>query len=244
MNRLPFGISQCCGIFQAAIDQILDGIDGCIAYLDDLLVTGRDEADLVARLDEVLTRLEQHGVQLKREKCAFNLREVEYLGWLVSADSLRAVPDKLDAVRQLPQPTTVSELRSVLGAINYYQKLLPGLASKLAPLYKLLKKGAPWDWTTECREAMEQVTRMMASNRVLMRYDPDLPLKLITDASSVGVGATLVHVADGMERPICYASRTLTETEKKYAMVEKEAVECPSASRGSTSICMEEVSAW
>ena len=224
MNRLPFGISQCCGIFQAAIDQILDGIDGCIAYLDDLLVTGRDEADLVARLDEVLTRLEQHGVQLKREKCAFNLREVEYLGWLVSADSLRAVPDKLDAVRQLPQPTTVSELRSVLGAINYYQKLLPGLASKLAPLYKLLKKGAPWDWTTECREAMEQVTRMMASNRVLMRYDPDLPLKLITDASSVGVGATLVHVADGMERPICYASRTLTETEKKYAMVEKEAV--------------------
>ena len=225
MNRLPFGISECCGIFQSAIDQILEGIDGCVAYLDDLLVTGEDEADLLVRLDRVLSRLGDHGARLKRQKCEFNMREVRYLGWIISADGLKPVPEKVAAVVGMREPTNVAELRALLGSVNYYQRLIPNLSSVLAPMYALLKKGAAWRWTAACRSSLEQVKAALTSGRVLMRFDQSLPLKLITDASSVGVGAALVHVLpDGMERPICFASRTLTATEQKYAIVEKEAV--------------------
>ena len=225
MNRLPFGISECCGIFQSAIDQILEGIDGCVAYLDDLLVTGENEADLLKRLDRVLGRLEEHGARLKREKCEFNIREVKYLGWIISADGLKPVPEKVAAVVSMREPRNVNELRALLGSVNYYQRLVPSLASMLAPLYALLKRGATWRWTAACQSSLKQVKRVLTSGNVLMRYDLSLPLKLITDASSVGVGAALVHVLpDGMERPICFASRTLTATEQKYAMVEKETV--------------------
>ena len=225
MNRLPFGISECCGIFQSAIDQILEGIDGCVAYLDDLLVTGEDEADLLMRLDRVLSRLGEHGARLKREKCEFNMREVQYLGWIISADGLKPVPKKVAAVVGMRDPTNVTELRSLLGSVNYYQRLIPNLSAVLAPLYALLKKGAVWRWTASCRSSLNQVKAALTSGRVLMRFDQSLPLKLITDASNVGVGAALVHVLpDGLERPICFASRTLTATEQKYAIVEKEAV--------------------
>ncbi|XP_043229709.1 uncharacterized protein K02A2.6-like isoform X1 [Amphibalanus amphitrite] len=225
MNRLPFGISECCGIFQSAIDQILEGIDGCVAYLDDLLVTGENEADLLRRLDRVLGRLKEHGARLKREKCEFNIREVKYLGWIISADGLKPVPEKVAAVVGMREPRNVTELRALLGSVNYYQRLVPSLASMLAPLYALLKKGAVWRWTAACQSSLDQVKRVLTSGSVLMRFDLTLPLKLVTDASSVGVGAALVHVLpDGTERPVCFASRTLTATEQKYAMVEKEAV--------------------
>ena len=123
------------------------------------------------------------------------------------------------------EPANVTELRSLLGSVNYYQRLIPNLSSILAPLYALLRKGAVWRWTASCRPSLNQVKVALTGGRVLMRFDQSLPLKLITDASSVGVGAALVHVLpDGTERPICFASRTLTATEQKYAMVEKEAV--------------------
>ena len=122
MKSLPFGISACSSVFQAAIDHILDGLDGCVAYQDDLLVTAANMTDLCERLDEVLTRLEAHGVKLKREKCQLGLDEVQYLGWRISAQGLRPVQEKVDAVIDMPDPKDVKSLRSILGSINYYQR--------------------------------------------------------------------------------------------------------------------------
>ncbi|KAK8397161.1 hypothetical protein O3P69_004696 [Scylla paramamosain] len=90
---------------------------------------------------------------------------------------------------------------------------------------ELLKKGAKWVWTSECEKAVKQNKQMLSSNLVLMRYDPKLPIKVMTDASDVGVGATLIQVCPGdVERPVAYASRVLTPAERKYRSVEKEAV--------------------
>lgn len=225
MLALPFGISACSSIFQSAIDHILDGIDGCVAYQDDLLIAGADRVELAERLDRVLARLEQHGVKLKREKCRLGLNEVQYLGWCISANGLRPVKDKVEAVLDMPDPKDVKALRSILGSINYYQRLLPNLSTLLAPLYRLLQKGVPWEWSGECRRALTQVRRLLAGDTVLKRYEPEAPLKLVTDSSEVGVGAVLIQPdGEGLERPVMYASRTLTGTERKYPMVEKEAL--------------------
>ena len=225
MLSLPFGISACSSIFQSAIDHILDGIEGCVAYQDDLLVAGANRTELAARLDRVLARLEKHGIKLRREKCRLGLEEVQYLGWRISASGLRPVQDKVQAVLDMPDPKDVKALRSILGSINYYQRLLPNLSTLLAPLYRLLQKGVAWEWSGECKRALAQVRRLLVGDTILKRYEPEAPLKLMTDSSEVGVGAVLLQPdGEGLERPVMFASRTLTGTERKYPMVEKEAL--------------------
>ena len=224
MHRLPFGIATCGALFQAVIDQVTEGLEGTVCYLDDLLVTADSAEQLVERLDKVLQRLKDNGLRLKKSKCVFDANEVTYLGWKITPTELRPLEEKIEAVTEAPEPTNASELKSFIGAVSYYQRLLPDLATVLAPLYALLKKNTQWRWTTGCSEAVARVKQMLSSSPVLMRYDPALPLKLVTDASSTGLGAALLHVTpDGLERPVSYASRTLTPTERKYAQVEKEA---------------------
>ncbi|XP_043238246.1 uncharacterized protein K02A2.6-like [Amphibalanus amphitrite] len=224
MRRLPFGVASSGALFQEAMDRVLEGQDGCRCYLDDLLVFAEDEQQLLQRLDEVLGRLERQGLRLAAQKCQLAVSEVEFLGWKVTADGIAPTDGGVAAVLQAPEPKDVSQLRSLLGSITYFGRLLPDLSTVLAPLYRLTKKGVQWEWSQKCAEAVNKVKQMLTSPPVLMRYDPDLPLKLVTDASSVGVGAALVHVTpNGAERPVMYASRTLTATERKYAQVEREA---------------------
>ncbi|XP_043226784.1 uncharacterized protein K02A2.6-like [Amphibalanus amphitrite] len=224
MLRLPFGIASCGALFQDAMERILGDVEGCKVYLDDVLVYGKDEQELLQRLDDVLKKLKENGLRLSKEKCQFLKKEVMYLGWRISGRGISPRDKGVEAIVEAPEPRDVSQLRSLLGSINYFAKLLPDLSTVLEPLYALTKKGATWRWTKECREAVNTVKKMLSGPRVLMTYDPDLPVKLITDASSVGVGAALLHVLpDGTERPIGYASRSLTVTERKYAQVEKEA---------------------
>ncbi|XP_043242963.1 uncharacterized protein K02A2.6-like [Amphibalanus amphitrite] len=224
MNRLPYGISTCGAQFQAIMDQVLDGLPGVVCYLDDVLIGADSDRELMDRLDRVLERLKDNGVRLKKEKCQFGVREVVYLGWRLSEAGLRPVQEKTAAVIAAPDPRNVQELRSLIGSVSYYQRLLPNLSTVLAPLYALLKTGVKWAWTAECAAAVRRVKDMLSTAPVLMRYDPVLPLRLVTDASATGVGAALMQVTpEGLERPVQYASRTLTPTERKYAQVEREA---------------------
>ena len=224
MRRLPFGITSSGALFQEAMDRVLEGQEGCRCYLDDLLLFGDDEQELLRRLDEVLGRLERQGLRLAAGKCKLMVPEVEFLGWKVTADGIAPTDSGVAAVLKAPEPTDVNQLRSLLGSITYFGRLLPDLSTVLAPLYDLMRKGVAWSWTRRCSDAVRKVKSMLTSPPVLMRYDPTLPLKLVTDASSVGVGAALMHVMpDGAERPVMYASRTLTQTERKYAQVEREA---------------------
>ena len=122
-----------------------------------------------------------------------------------------------------PSPKNLHELRSLLGLINYYGKFIPNLATILHPLNDLLKDSVPWEWSNGCEEALGLAKQALVSSEVLMHYDPALPLRLATDASQYGVGAVLSHIdKQGNERPIAYASRTLTKAERNYAQIERE----------------------
>ncbi|PFX16226.1 Transposon Tf2-9 polyprotein, partial [Stylophora pistillata] len=133
---------------------------------------------------------------------------VVYLGLRISA-GLQPVKEKLEAVRKAPVPRDVSELRSFLGMIPYYHSFLPNLASTLAPLHELLKKGKAWVWIAECQKAYDACKEGLTSDYLLVHYDVTRELRLACDASSFGLGAVISHVMDdGRERPIAYASRT------------------------------------
>ena len=134
--------------------------------------------------------------------------------------------EKRNAVRKAPAPRNVKELRSFLGMVQYYHSFLPGLATTLAPLPKLLQKNVPWDWTKECQTAFEGCKESLTSDSLLVYYDLNRELRLACDASSYGLGAVLSHVMDddGRERTVAYASRTLTPSERNYAQIEREAL--------------------
>ena len=153
------------------MEATLQGLPMVCIYLDDILVSGRTQQEHLANLHEVLTRLESAGLHLKREKCLFCQPEVTYLGHIICADGLKPSPNKVRAVSDLPSPSKVTELKTFLGLINYYAKFLPDLATRLAPLYKLLKHKELWNWSTEQETAFQDVKKLLLFPQILAHFD-------------------------------------------------------------------------
>ncbi len=155
----------------------------------------------------------------------FHSKRVEYLGYVLDEEGLHTVPEKVQAIKDTPLPRNVRELRSLLGPFNYHRKFIPNLSTIVAPLNQLLQKHTKWVWSPACTRAVQEAKANLVDAIVLMHFDPTLPVVLATDASSYGIGAVLSHKCkDGLERPIAFCSRTLTQTEVNYAQLEKEAL--------------------
>ena len=224
-KRLPFGVASAPAIFQRTMESLLQGIPHVCVYIDDILITGSTEQEHLHNLEAVLNRLQKVGMKLKKEKCEFLAAEVEYLGHRISKEGLQPTEAKVRAITEAPDPQNVTELKSFLGLVNYYSRFLPNLATTLSPLYALLHKNTPWRWRKEHKEAVQQVKAMLKSPDVLVHYDPDKPLVLTCDASPYGVGAVLSHsLDDKSDRPVAYASRSLSAVERRYSQLDKEAL--------------------
>ena len=224
-TRLPYGIKTAPLMFQNVMDQVLHGIPGVCCYIDDILITANSEAEHLHRLETVLQRLESHGIRAKHGKCSFLMSEVDYLGHKIDAIGIHPLADRVESIRNAKVPENVTELRQLLGLINYYGKFLNQLSTTLAPLHSLLRADAEWKWTTDCDAAVKTVKDQLTGDQLLIHYDPNKPLVLSCDASAYGVGAVLSHMMpDGSERPIAFSSRTLTKSERNYAQLEKEAM--------------------
>lgn len=224
-NRLPFGVSSAPSIFQRIMETLLQGIDGVSIYIDDILVTGKTTEEHLEHLAEVLKRLENAGMRLKKSKCVYLLPSVEYLGHDITRDGLRTADSKVEAIVRAPALKNITKLCSFLGLVNYYGKFLQNLATTLSPLYSLLQENKRWSWGRSQAEAFDAVKKLLLSSRVLVHFDDSLPLVLSCNASPYGIGAVLSHIMpNGDKHPVSFVSRTLTETEKKYAQLEKEAL--------------------
>lgn len=124
----------------------------------------------------------------------------------------------------MPRPTNKTETRSFIGMINYYGRFIKNISSLLHPLNNHLHNDIPFVWTEDCENAFLKAKAEFKSDTILAHFDPKLPLVLATDASSYGVGAVLSQIQpDGTERVLQYASQTLTDTQKKYSQIDKEA---------------------
>ena len=206
-TRMPFGVASAPSIFQRTMDNLLQGLEHVVVYIDDILITGCTEEEHLRTLDKVLQILEDAGLRLKKEKCVFMVPSVEYLGHSISKEGLQPTAEKVRAITEAPQPTNVSELKAFLGLVNYYGKFMQNLSTVLAPLYNLLKKKTPWRWQADQEKAFNEAKTLLKSPKLLVHYDAGKDLILTCDASPVGLGAVLAHrMEDGTERPIGYAS--------------------------------------
>ena len=196
-----------------------------ICYLDDILVTDSTEEEHLSNVEKVLGRLHSYGIRAKRAKCEFLRPLVEYLGHCVDATGLHTTPSKVEALKEAPQPRNVQELRSFLSLVHYYGKFMPNLATLLNPLNLLLRDERKWVWTEECSRAFKEAKQLLITAPILAHYDATLPIKMAGDASAYGIGAVISHTyPDGTERPISFASRTLSPNEQNYPQIKKEAL--------------------
>ncbi|XP_055614238.1 uncharacterized protein K02A2.6-like [Uranotaenia lowii] len=223
-TRLMYGVASAPAIFQRLMEQILQGIPGVTVFIDDIRVTGPDDRTHLLRLEEVFKRLDSHNMHVNRSKCDFFSNKIEYCGYLVDKQGIHKIRKKIDAIQNMPVPKNKEQVRSFVGLVGYYGRFLPNQSTILYPLNNLLKEDVPFCWSKDCEKSFALVKKEMQSNRFLVHYNPSLPVVLATDASPYGVGAVLSHqYPDGTERPLQYASQTLTRTQQKYSQIDKEA---------------------
>jgi hypothetical protein len=223
-NRLAFGISAAPGIFQRAMEQLLRGMQGVLCYLDDILISGATESEHLDRLKTVLFILQSAGLRLRASKCSFGTRNVSYLGYHIDEHGIHPDLNKVKAIVDAPPPASVKQVQAFIGSLGFYRRFLPNLSTIQEPLNKLLRSDVPFKWTSEQDQAFAGAKELLVSSKALVHFDISIPLVVVADSSSYGLGAVLCHKIEGKERPICFASRTLTTAERKYAQVEKEAL--------------------
>ena len=221
-TRLPFGISSASEHFQKRMSRILEGLEGVMCLIDDILVHGKDKQEHDTRLMLTLQRIKAHGVTLN-SKCEFFKSEIKFVGHILSSSGIRPDPDKISAITNMPAPQNVSELRCLLGMVNHLSKFCRSLADISAPLRSLLHKDSVWAWQDVQQDAFNKVKAAISSAPCLALFDPSKLTMVSADASSFGLGSALrQQQPDGTWRPIVYASRALNETRKRYSRFEKE----------------------
>ena len=179
-NRLPFGISSAPEIFQRTMSSILEGLDGVICRMDDILIHGRHQAEHDERIRAVLHRLQKVGLTLNNQKCEFSKGRIKFLGHIVDAQGVHADPEKTKAIAQFPVPSNVTELQRFMGMVNQLGKFTPGLADHNEPLHQLLRKENSWYWGEAQQKAFERLKKILVSPEVLAHYEPSRPTAIFS----------------------------------------------------------------
>uniref|UniRef100_A0A147BJ81 RNA-directed DNA polymerase n=1 Tax=Ixodes ricinus TaxID=34613 RepID=A0A147BJ81_IXORI len=224
-RRLPFGITSAPEFFQRQMSYILEGQDGVVNMIDDVLVFGRDSAEHDRRLAEVLDRLARAGLTLNKAKCKFGVTSVGFLGVIVSGSGISPDPQKVAAVQRMEPPVDVGGVRRILGMVNHVGRFLPHLSDVTAPIRELLNKRSVWLWGPSQQAAFQRLKDMISSDVCMANYHPQHPTIISADSSSFGLGAVLLQdQPTGERRAVAFASRALTPTEQRYSQTEKEAL--------------------
>ena len=238
-NRAPMGPKTVPAMFQRAmcVEVFPDLIHKIMeVYIDDFIVWARTEDELISRLEEVFKRCEDMNLKLNPLKCRFGMEEVEYCGHVINKDGVTFSAERISEVLDFKQPQTQGALKSFLGMAGYMRDHVPHYVDVVHPLQELVShytkptKHTAIVWTPETNEAFDKFKTAISNVYLLYHRDPTgkAPIRLYTDASSYGIGAYICQVvtlADGtlQEQPLGFISKSLSETEKRWSVYEKEA---------------------
>ncbi|XP_053570046.1 ankyrin repeat and SOCS box protein 4 isoform X1 [Bombina bombina] len=219
-TRVPFGFASAQEIFQKKAHETIEGLHGVDVIIDDLLVYGSTRKEHDQNLCALLERCRERNMKLNPGKMQIGVTQVKYFGHILSQDGLKADPEKIAAIQHLDPPTSKKELETILGMFNYLTRFVPGLAEATAPLRELLQKDALWSWNDSINNVFEDVKGLIvrSSETGLQYFYPKKEVTIQVDASQFGLGAVLMQEG----RPVAYASRSMTPTQRNYSQIEKE----------------------
>ena len=183
-----------------------------IYYIDDFLLATKNVDDHIERLDYVLSKLKEAGLKISPEKTKLLQKEVKFVGHIISERGIRIDEDRITPILNLQPPTTVKQLQSLLGTLNYCRKFLRHFAKIAKPLYALLQKGKKFVWNTECQTAFDNLKKALTESPVLAvpdLADANESFVVHTDSSKLGFGAILTQEIDGERRVIAYFSKSM-----------------------------------
>ena len=217
-RRLPFGICSAPEVYQQMMEETFGDLDGVEIYFDDFFVWGETLEQHNARLKSVFDRCRKVNMKINRSKSKFLHPELTWIGHVISEQQLKADPKKIEAITSFKTPETKEDLQRLLGMVNYLAKFCPGLSVLTSPLRDLLKREVEWTWDQSHQLILKHLKETITNVPVLRLFNPNDPVTLSVDASPYGLGAVLLQAG----QPVEFASRTLTETQTRYAQIEKE----------------------
>jgi hypothetical protein len=194
-----------------------------VIYLDDILIFSQSEEEHEEHLRVVLQRLRDHKLTLNLNKCTLFVSEIKFLGHIISAQGIRVNEEKVKAIKDWPEPTSSKDVQRFLGLANYFRRFIQGYSSLAAPLTHLASRNLKRNhfaavYTDSCKRAFSGIKHALMSAPVLAHPNPDLPYRLVVDASLNGTGAILMQ----NHHPIAYHSHKFTTTERNYSAGEQE----------------------
>lgn len=223
--RMPFGLKNAPATFQRIMDNVLKGLINkiCFVYIDDIIIFSTSLQEHIVNVKKVFQRLREHNLKVQLDKCEFLKTEVSFLGHVITPEGIKPSKSKINAILNYPKPTTTKEIKSFLGLIGYYRKFIPNFAKLTKPFTNCLKKGAQINVNDPVYIKTFEDCKTILTNEPLLQY-PDFTKEFLvtTDASNFAIGAILSQGPIGQDKPICYASRTLNDSEKNYSTIEKE----------------------
>ena len=158
----PFRLSQAPAYFQLLIDKVLMGCSKfAMGYLDDIIVFSNNELEHLQHTEEIFKRLECFGLKMKREKCDFFKKHIQYLGHLIAEEGFTPLPEKLESIRKMPRPKTPKEVKQFLGLIGYYRKFVPSFSDIVRSLTNLTRHDVDFKWTEKCDKAFNHLKELL-----------------------------------------------------------------------------------
>ena len=192
-RRLPFGLKVSQDIFQARMDEILEGLNGVVGIADDITVFGETEKEHDANLIALMKRAQEKGLAFNSNKCHIKTDKITFFGNEYSKEGLRADPSKVEAIMNIPTPSNKKELQQFLGLMTYLSQFIPHFSEKTSDLRDILKKETPWYWEQHHQRCFEELKQSIKTSRALRFYNPKEDVELEVDASIKGLGAALIQ---------------------------------------------------
>ncbi len=223
-NQMPFGLVNAPRVFQRFMNRVLGPIQNTASiYLDDILLHARTLKGALQGLREFFSLIREENLTLNLHKCTFLVTKVCFLGFEITAGTVKPGVDKIIAVEQFPTPTSVHNIRQFIGLTGYFRHFVLNYATRARPLTELLCKDRTWQWTEAQENAFKDLKKELCARPTLAIYCPELETEVHTDASALGLGGILLQRRE-LEKfhPVAYYSRQTHGAESKYHSYELE----------------------
>ena len=223
-RRLNYGTISSQDIFDRCVDDTIRGLKGVVHIRDDFIVHGSNREEHDDRLYKFLQRMRECNLTLSPKKCKIGEPSIEFFGIQFNSTGTSPSPSKVAAIQQMSKPSNSSELRSLLGMAQFSAPYIVGFAEITAPLRKLTKLTASWEWGQEQEKAFKRLKTSLSDQAVLSYYEVGLPCRLTVDAGPKGIGLILSQKKKKGWQAVACHSRSLTDAEQRYSQLEREAL--------------------